>query len=146
MLAQLTAPPSNGFEQHIMLALYWLITTAISGWIGYRWGLRSQIEAKKLDVKDAMFPLIEKFIERAKKEEFFGLWTDSRAELVGPAMRLKHLMRGGKQRLFLESWERFYNTTKDELHHPQPNETPEKIQEMKRTIISRLEALKKAVQ
>jgi hypothetical protein len=43
----------------------WVLSALIAGWSGYRWGLHSQIAAKKLEVKTAMLPMIEQFIIRA---------------------------------------------------------------------------------
>ena len=129
-----------------MFGLQWIITAIASGWLGYRWGLRSQIEAKKLEVKLVINPLIEKFIIWAESGEFLGLWTESRTQLFDPAMKLKSLITGNKKMLFLKSWDTFYNTTKDELHHLQPNETAEQGKKMKATIIARLKTLQNAIQ
>jgi hypothetical protein len=91
MIAQLPTQPDNTFAHYALLVLVWIITTTASGWIGYRWGLRSQIAAKKLEVKIAMLPLIEKFAIRANggRDVWFGLRPDSIRELMEPAIKLK---------------------------------------------------------
>jgi hypothetical protein len=124
----------------------YVLTVLIAGFSGYRWGLKSQIYAKILEVKTDMLPLIEGFILWAESGEFHGLWTESRTKLFDPAMKLKSLITGNKQVMFLKSWDAFYNTSKDELHCLQPNETAEQGQKMKVTIIARLKALQSAIQ
>jgi hypothetical protein len=54
MLAQLPSQPDNSFTHYALLVLAWVITTTISGWSGYRWGLRSQRIAREFAANDAI--------------------------------------------------------------------------------------------
>jgi hypothetical protein len=148
MITQFPTQPDNNFTHYALLVLVWVITTTTSGWIGYRWGLRSQIETKKLEVKTAMLPLIEKFIIRANggMDDWFGLRPDSISQLLEPAIKLKSLLTGHKRKLLIEAWDRFSKTTPDEFHITQPNEEGEKENQMRKLFLSRLTALKEMVQ
>jgi len=126
----------------------WVLSTLLVGWSGYRWGLHSQIAAKKLEVKTAMLPLIEKFIIRAngKREDWFGLRPESIGQLLEPAIKLKSLLTGRKRKLLIEAWERFSKTTPDEFHITQPDEEGEKADKMRQTFLNRLNAIKSVVE
>jgi hypothetical protein len=126
----------------------YILTVLIAGFSGYRWGLKSQIYAKKLEVKTAMLPLIEKFIIRANggRDDWFGLRPDSIRELMEPAIKLKSLLTGRKRKLLIEAWDRFSKTTPDEFHIAQPNEEGEKEQEMRQMFLGRLNAVKTVVE
>lgn len=126
----------------------WVLSTLLVGWSGYRWGLHSQIAAKKLEVKTAMLPLIEKFIIRANgdRDQWFGLRPDSIGQLLDPAIKLKSLLTGRKRKLLIEAWERFSQITPDDFHIPQPGEEGEQTNKMRQMFLSRLNALKEIVQ
>jgi hypothetical protein len=126
----------------------YIFTVLIAGFSGYRWGLKSQIYAKKLEVKTAMLPLIEQFIIRANggRDNWFGLRPDSIKELMEPAIKLKSLLTGRKRKLLIEAWDRFSKTTPDEFHIAQPNEEGEKENQMRELFVNRLTALKEIVQ
>ena len=125
----------------------YVLTVLIAGFSGYRWGLKSQIYAKKLEVKTAMLPLIEKFIIRANgtREDWFGLRPYSIEQLFEPAIKLKSLLTGRKRKLLIEAWERFSKTTPDEFHITQPDESDEKADKMRKTFLDRLNGLKSVV-
>jgi hypothetical protein len=127
----------------------WILSTLIAGFSGYRWGLKSQIFAKKLEVKTAMMPMIEKFRVRASHEyigNWHGLRPDSIGELRDPAIKLKSLLTGRKRKLLIEAWERFSATTPVEFHIPQPGEEGEKTEKMRELFLSRLNTLKEVVE
>lgn len=126
-----------------------VLTVLIAGFSGYRWGLRSQIFAKTLEVKTAMLPMIEKFINRANGDDhvdWFGLRPDSIGHLSEPAIKLKSLLTGRKRKLLIEVWERFSKTTVDEFHIPQLDEEGEPTDKMRNLFLSRLNALKEVVE
>jgi hypothetical protein len=127
----------------------YVLTVLIAGLSGYRWGLKSQIFAKILEVKTAMLPMIEKFRIRASHEyigNWHGLRPDSIGELRDPAIKLKSLLTGRKRKLLIEAWERFSATTPDEFHIPQPDEKGDKTEKMRELISSRLNSLKDAIE
>jgi hypothetical protein len=152
MIAQLPAQPENGFSHYAVLIFCGILSNIITLGLGYWLGLRSQIAAKKLEVKTNMLPLIEKFIIRAKAdvrasgENWFGLRPDSIGELLEPATKLKSLLTGRKRKLLIETWERFAKTTSDEFHITQPGEEGKKEQEMRQMFLSRLNAVKAVVE
>jgi hypothetical protein len=126
----------------------YILTVLIAGFSGYRWGLKSQIYAKKLEVKTNMLPLIEKFLIRANgdRDKWFGLRPDSIRELMEPAIKLISLLDGHKRKLLIEAWDRFSKTTPEEFHIAQPGEEGEPENKMRQLFIGRLAALKEAVQ
>lgn len=127
----------------------YVLTVLIAGFSGYRWGLRSQIFARTLEVKTAMLPMIEKFISRAENSDtdnWFGLRPDSIGQLSEPAIKLKSLLVGSKRKHLVKAWEGFSKTTQDEFHIPQPDEDDEKTDKMRNLFVSRLNALKAAVE
>ena len=146
MISQFQTPPDDGFSHYALLILCWLASTFATGWLGYLWGLRSQKAAEKLKIKMFMLPLIEGFISRAARGELMQLRYDSTNGLFESGIKLKSLLKCQQRKRFIEVWERFNNTTPEEVHHPQLDETKEKYQKMKDTIMSRLESLRKVVQ
>ena len=123
----------------------YVLSALIAGFSGYRWGLKSQIHAKRLEVKTNMLPLIGKFAESAKGDNWFGLRPLSIEKLSTPAIQLKSLLTGRKRKQFIQAWDRFAATTPDEFHVPQYDEQGEPENKMRQLFLTRLEALNKAV-
>jgi len=105
----------------------YVLTVLIAGFSGYKWGLKSQIYGKKLEIKTSMLPLI------------IGLLFD-------PAIKLKSLLTGCKRKRLINAWEAFSKTTTEELHTPQPGEEGEQTEKMRQTFLNRLNRLKSAVE
>lgn len=126
----------------------YVLTVLIAGFSGYRWGLKSQIYAKKIEVKLAMIPFIERFIVRANGEkiQWLELRPDSIRILFEPAMKLKNLLTGRQRKLFLKAWKSFSETTAEEFHLPQHGEEGEPTNKMRQLFVSRLTALKEIVE
>ncbi len=126
----------------------YVLTVLIAGFSGYRWGLRSQIYGKKLEIKTSMLPLIEKFIIRTKGDRiaWISLRPDSIGLLFDPAIKLKSLLTGSQKRRFVLAWECFSKTTPEEFHVAQPNEEGEQEEKMRQMFLSRLIALKATVE
>jgi hypothetical protein len=147
MFAQFTTPPDNSFSHYALLVLAWILTTAVSGWFGYRLGLRSQIESKKLEVKTNMLPMVERFVIRAESRDtsqWFGLRQDSIGQLLEPTIKLKNLLIGRKRKMLISAWENFSKITREDFHIPQYNEQGEP--EMRALFLERLNALKSVVE
>ncbi len=126
----------------------WILTTGVSAILGYRLGLRSQIAAKRLDVKAAMLPLIETFIARGKGDihGWLELRHDCMSLLHDPAVKMKILLSGRKRKRFIEAWESFFSITTEDFHFPQYNESGEKTEKMRQLFLARLNALHQAVE
>ena len=94
-------------------------------------------------------PLIEVFIEAASRsngERLGFIRYDAQEKLFEPAIRFKLHLSGNQLRLFNESWEKFYRTTREEVYVAQHNDTQEQKDKMQHMLLSRLEALRKSVQ
>jgi hypothetical protein len=126
----------------------YVLTVLIAGFSGYKWGLKSQIYGKKLEIKTSMLPLIEKFIIRANGDRiaWISLRPDSIGLLFDPAIKLKSLLTGCKRKRLINAWEAFSKTTTEELHTPQPGEEGEQTEKMRQTFLNRLNRLKSAVE
>jgi len=146
MIAELPTNPDNTFAHYAVLVLGWVLTTTVSSWIGYRWGLRSQVAAKRLEVQTAMLPLIEKFIVRANGTDWARLRPDSIEQLLEPTVQLKSLLKGRKRKNLIEAWDIFSRTTGDEFHFPNYGEDGEPENKMRQLFVGRLSALREIVQ
>jgi hypothetical protein len=149
MIAEIPASALQIPDNALWILAGWVLSTLLVGWSGYRWGLHSQVAAKKLEVKTNMLPQIEKFIIRAKATEgndWFGLRPESIGQLLEPSIKLKSLLKGNRRKLLIEAWETFSQTTPAEFHIPQPHEEGEKEEKMRQLFLNRMEALKSAVE
>src|ERR1044071_8263993 len=60
----------------------WVLSALISGWVGYRWGLRSQKEAAKLKAKNEVYAIIDRIIaDMENNRSCWGLESKAKTEL-----------------------------------------------------------------
>jgi hypothetical protein len=60
MIAEITASALEIPQYALWMIAGWVLTTLISGFCGYRWGLRSQKEAARLKARNDVLAIIER--------------------------------------------------------------------------------------
>jgi hypothetical protein len=68
--------PASAFEipqYALWMIAGWVLTTLISGFCGYRWGLRSQKEAARLKARNEVLAIIERIL--ADIDDDSGCWN-----------------------------------------------------------------------
>jgi hypothetical protein len=100
----------------------YVLTVLIAGFSGYKWGLKSQIYGKKLEIKTSMLPLIEKFIIRANGDRiaWISLRPDSIGLLFDPAIKLKSLLTGCKRKRLINAGKLSPKQQPKNSIHPNP--------------------------
>lgn len=96
--------------------------------------------------KSKFIPLIDSAILGTSKGEVLRmLFYDARRNMFEPAMRFRLHLKKRRLSEFNAIWERFYNTTSDEVENRQPNHSDEEARKMQQTLMDRLQALRKIV-
>ena len=128
----------------------WLVATAISGWIGYRWGLRSKDRSDIKDAKLKLIPVLDQAIEKAAHDPSPNIvLRESIAKLKETYLRFRIHLTGRKLRKFNEAWTRLQQTTEAEMIEGSNNgvflpETEAAFRIAAGILTSRLEAFRKS--
>jgi hypothetical protein len=119
-----------------------LLTVVLSHWFTLWRDRRTGIKAEK----SKFIPLIDgAILGTSKGESLRMLFYDARRNMFEPAMRFRLHLKGGRLAAFNTIWEKFYNTTRDEVDNRQPSHSDEQANKTQQTLMSRLEALRKIV-
>lgn len=82
MLADKPAQSSQDLNQYAIAGLFWILSVLITGWLSYRWGLRSQKEAAKLKARNEVYALIDRMlVGMPNTPALWGLENNGKAEL-----------------------------------------------------------------
>lgn len=82
----------------------WILTCLISGWSGYRWGLRAQRDAEMLKAKNAIFAEIDKALVNAEiSDNLRPLLRTSQAHLERFVFSVSSQLRSERRRARIEA-------------------------------------------
>lgn len=124
----------------------WLLTVFLSGWSGYRWGLRSQRHAELLRAKNAAFADIDKTPADAKISDNLRPVLRQSQESLRPLVYAISSQLNPKGRTNIETeWQRYNGLSIGAFPTTFAGKKLEEIQEVRASLIGPLDKLRKVI-
>lgn len=148
MIADIPSQYYQDFEHYVVVSLLWVFGVVFSGLVGYYFGRRSQKRARLEDDKLDFIPTIDDAIAMAQIYPTPNVVRLNKLPgLRKEYLRFRNHLRGKRLKVLNKAWEKLANTTEKEMmgNSQMGSFEPDDLRKTKQILVSRLEALRKAV-